>query len=99
MFQKIEPLVEIVYGAAFGFRLGGVTSGFAFSAILSMRELTTDALEYSMVTAGGLHVLGFGGRLHHLIGETQLHRFPASIQVSASMRWESLARDKPVLIS
>ena len=82
-----------------GSALGAGRLVLHFSAILSMRELTTAALEYSMVTVGGSMSSVSAGRFITSSAKPSSTAFPASIQVSASMRWESLARDRPVLIS
>ena len=69
------------------------------AAILSIRELTTAALEYSMDTAGGSMSSGISARARTSSAKPSSTALFASIQVSASIRCESLARDSPVLIS
>ena len=77
MFQKIEPLVEIVYGAAIGFRLGGGTSGSAFFGDLIHEGIDHRCFAVQHGDCRGIYILRFGGAFHHLIGEAQLYRFPS----------------------
>ena len=79
----------------------GVVFGFSMrhlAEILSMRELTTVAGEYSMEPAGGASSPVWARDRMPSAKPSSTALF-ASIQVSLSMRWDSLARDKPLLIS
>ena len=69
------------------------------AAFLSMRELSTAVRENIMLTCGTGTSSVEAERCISSSAKPSLMALLASIQVYASMRWESLAREKPVLIS